>query len=141
MIIFHFDNFQAITRVPDLFDIWSQAENSGNLANCHTVLPRSSTIFKNSAFGPKNAFFVTILLFSQKALFYPDLEPPWSHQKMNSPSWLPARCFIQIAEGKGTAMYCPSPSTVHTHTLANLAPSGTLLWAHPFSLLSGCPDR
>ena len=39
MIIFHFDNFQAITRVADFFDIWSRAENSGNLANCHNVLP------------------------------------------------------------------------------------------------------
>lgn len=53
---FHFGNFQAITRVPDLFDIWSQAENSWNLANCHNVLPRSSTIFKSSTIGPKNAF-------------------------------------------------------------------------------------
>ena len=56
IIVFHFDNFQAITRVPDLFDIWSQAENSGNLANCHPVLQRSPTIFKSSAFGPKKAF-------------------------------------------------------------------------------------
>ena len=40
MMIFHFDNFQAITRVADLFDIWSRPENSGNLANCQgTVLP------------------------------------------------------------------------------------------------------
>ena len=48
MIIFHFDNFQAITRVPDLFDIWSRlktwliANVLSSLSSSYSSLPSSS---------------------------------------------------------------------------------------------------